>query len=113
MTRDIVFLNRNTIDNADCTMSDVRMRIYSNGNVFINNNLNCGTLQIGGSDFYYYLFDNTGGDMNVDFNNVGNFGCKFIYGGTNGPGTPSTYNHWYTMCLGLGSNYNWVNLLVK
>jgi hypothetical protein len=28
--------------------------------------------------------------MNGDIDNVGNFGCKFDNGATNGPGTPST-----------------------
>ncbi len=32
---DIVFLTRATADNADCTMSDVRMRITAAGNVNI------------------------------------------------------------------------------
>jgi hypothetical protein len=60
--------------------------ININGTVNIIN-----SLQIGGSDYYYYLFNNTGGrhgDINGDFNNVGNFGCKFVNGATNGPGTP-------------------------
>jgi hypothetical protein len=35
---DIVFLNRNTIDNADCTMSDEKMRMVRNGRVGIQNN---------------------------------------------------------------------------
>ncbi len=44
--------------------------------------------------------------MNGDFNNIDNFGCKFVNGATNGPGTYSTNNQWYTMSMGLGSNYN-------
>jgi hypothetical protein len=42
-------------------------------NATVTNNRNCGTLQIGGSE------------------------CKFVNGGTNGPGTPSTNNQWYKM----------------
>ena len=44
--------------------------------------------------------------MYGDFNNVGNFGCKFVNGAVNGPGTYSTNNQWYTMSMGLGTNYN-------
>jgi hypothetical protein len=44
--------------------------------------------------------------LSGDFNNVGNFGCKFVNGATNGPGTYSLHNQWYTMSLGLGTNYS-------
>jgi len=43
--------------------------------------------------------------VNPDFNNIANFGFKFVMGGTNGPGTPSSLNQWYTWSMGLGANY--------
>jgi hypothetical protein len=92
--------------------SDTITEVFTvdNGNVSCTGDLSCSTLHIGGSDSYYYLLNNTGGshgDMNGDFNNVGNFGCKFVHGAaTNGPGAYSTYNQWYAMSMGLGSNYN-------
>ena len=98
-----------TAPTTQTTEAVERMRINNDGNITINNNLNCGTLQIGGSDCFYYLFNNTGGthgDMSGDFNNIGNFGCKFVNGGVNGPGTVSTYTQWYCMSMGLGANYN-------
>jgi hypothetical protein len=50
---DIVFLNRGTIDNADCTMSDVKMRINSAGNISMN-----GYLLIGSGNFTHPLVVN-------------------------------------------------------
>ena len=52
-----------------------------NGNAKIS-----GTLSIGGYDSYYYLYNNTGGthgDTSGDFNNITNFGHKFINGTAN------------------------------
>jgi hypothetical protein len=44
---DIVFLSRATADNADCTMSDEKMRIKSNGNVGIGTTNPGNILQVG------------------------------------------------------------------
>ena len=76
----------------------------------ITGNLNCGKLQIGNSDIYYYLFNNTGathGDTNGDFNNISNFGYKFVNGLTNSPNTHGgELAQYYSWAIGLGSNYN-------
>ncbi len=67
-------------------------------------------IQIGGSDSYYYLFNNTGaahGDTNGDFNNISIFGCKFVNGLTNSPNTHGgELAQYYSWSMGLGSNYN-------
>ncbi len=44
---DIIFLNRSTIDNADCTMGDERMRITRDGYVGIANTSPWTTLNLG------------------------------------------------------------------
>jgi hypothetical protein len=78
-----------------------RVRINTNGN------LSCSTLNINGSDSFYYFFNNTGFNHNsiTDFNNVGNFGYRYVLGTTNGPGTQSA-TQYYSWCIGLGNDYN-------
>ncbi len=43
---DVVFLTRNTIDNADCTMSDEKMRITNAGNVSCTGSISCNSISL-------------------------------------------------------------------
>ena len=75
-----------------------------NGSVNIGNYLTIAHITIN-----EWLFNNTGGihgDMNADFNNVGNFGYKFINWTTNSPSTHGAgIAQYYSWSMGLGSNY--------
>jgi hypothetical protein len=47
-------------------------------------------------------------DLNTltNFNNITDFGYRFIFSpATNGPGTPTLNNHYYTWFIGLGTEY--------
>jgi hypothetical protein len=79
------------------------MTLLSNGNVNIPTSLSIANMQI-----FDYLFNNTGFVHNStnDFNSVSSFGYRFIFAtATNGPGTPSTLNQFYSWYIGLGSEY--------
>ena len=87
--------------------SSVNAVILNYNGVVTIDSLNTTNFLLSGYNLYYYLFNNTGGNHGdiTDFNNIANFGFKFVMGGTNGPGTPSTNNQWYTWSMGLGANY--------
>ncbi len=81
---DIIFLNRNTIDNADCTISDERMRIIRDGYVGIAKTSTWITLNLGNcaavTDPFINFGKNTGTGSYRD--------CKM------------GYNSGFTFCIG-------------
>jgi len=74
------------------------------GGVNINN------LRIGNKSIYNNLF-NSGGfghETLTNFNNITDFGYRYINTpATNGPGTPTSGNQYYSWFIGLGTTYNY------
>jgi hypothetical protein len=80
-----------------------RLTVSTSGNVNITNSLSIANMQI-----YDYLFNSTGFGHNTiaDFNSISSFGYRFVFSpATNGPGTPSSINQFYSWYIGLGSEY--------
>jgi hypothetical protein len=83
-------LNRNTIDNADCTMGDERMRITRDGYVGIGNTSPWTTLNLGNCAASIDPFINFGKN-----NGAGSYrNCKM------------GYNSGFTFCIGDFGNVN-------
>ncbi len=56
---------------------------------------------------YNYLSNSSGFNHETinDFNSITHYGYRFVQGNTNGPGTPSINNQYYSWAIGLGINY--------
>ena len=118
---DIVFLNRNTIDNADCTMSDERMRITSTGNVSCTGSIACtgvSTGPIGCTSFYstgnarvssYLSIQNANPWAPLNVGDCSSTTDGFINFGKNSGGNRNCkvgYNSGFTFCIGDFGNVN-------
>lgn len=59
------------------------------------------------------LFNNMGDNHGTqsDFNSIANFGCRFVQGSTNGPGTGAT--QFYGLTLGLGNEYAYADYAMQ
>ncbi len=90
---DIVFFTRDIGDLFDCVMSDIINAYISNGNVTVNNNLNCGSLHVAGNDIYNYIFNYSGRNHSTytNFNSIDKLGYTIIQNTTNGPNTGAIF----------------------
>jgi hypothetical protein len=92
---DIVFLTRATVDNADCTMNDVKMRITSAGNVSCTGSIGCvGVSASGGMRIGSNLgIQNTNPQSMLHLGNceVNGSAPVIIFGKNNGPGIRNAF----------------------
>ena len=102
---DIVFLNRNTIDNADCTMSDERVRITSAGNVSCTGSIGCAGISTSGSSLIgsFLGIQNTNPWAPLNIGDCSAATDGFINFGKNSGGSRNCkvgYNSGFTFCIG-------------